>query len=304
MFFLFSKKIKFILKSISYYFAFLSPVANKLLARYLEFEQHYFFKNADEIDFPILKDTTIKLRKDSFLTSLILNDFEHDELAFLKKILDKGDVVFDIGANIGIYTLLSSRYVGEFGVVYAFEPSPNSYKKLNSNIAQNKLVNVNTKMLAVSDSSNQLLSLYENINGYDALSNLIQPISDTDIITKVKTITLDDFILNEKVKVNKIKFVKVDVEGWEIHVLQGAKSLLNNLFPIVFMVEFSDVNLKDKHHTAASIYEFMVTEKFEWYQFNSTNNKLEFSPLRNYYEPCNLIAVNKIFKELNPIFFK
>jgi hypothetical protein len=76
---------------------------------------------------------------------------DHAERKFLRKTLAPGDVAVDVGANIGIYTQLLSRWVGPTGLVHSFEPSPENFGRLQS--ATHKLANVRLSQSAVGESS-------------------------------------------------------------------------------------------------------------------------------------------------------
>ena len=80
----------------------------------------------------------IKLYKNDLLTqSIFFNEFEVSEIRFLQKLLKRGDVMIDIGANIGLFTLLGASLVGDTGNIYAFEHSKLNFKRLQDNIALN-----------------------------------------------------------------------------------------------------------------------------------------------------------------------
>ena len=76
----------------------------------------------------------IRLFRDSVLSKLIYNGFENDEVSFTAKFLRKGDTFFDIGANIGLFSLTASNVVGNEGKIFSFEPSPKTFSRLKSNI--------------------------------------------------------------------------------------------------------------------------------------------------------------------------
>jgi FkbM family methyltransferase len=298
-----SGKIKFVLKSLGYYLPVLKHPIQKMLNYYLIQEQKLIFKYSDKIYYALHPKIKIKLNKNSLLSRLVLNDFEYEELTFLRKAVAEGDIVLDIGANIGIYTLLSSVYAGNTGMVHAFEPSLKPFKELNQNIEYNALKNVRTYNCAVSDKSDEMLELYEDMQGIDVLNNLIKPVTSASVCTKVTTISLDDFVLRNNVDVSRIKLVKIDVEGWELHVLHGAKLLLGNESPMAFLIEFTGENAiePDKPN---SIYDLMNEYGYKWYTYDVPSGRL--LPFRTYTAivTCNLIAVTPQFESSFPAFFK
>jgi len=135
--------------------------------------------------------------KSSVVDQSIINFgyFERESTEATIKLIKKGDVVIDIGANIGYYTVLLSRLVGEKGKVYAFEPT-NAYKNiLTLNIKENSLKNVQIIKVGLSDIKKRVsISVTES-------SATIHPTSE-NIINKelINLTTLDEFIERNKIK--------------------------------------------------------------------------------------------------------
>ena len=85
-----------------------------------------------------------------------LDDFEQKNIDYFNELLRPDMTVIDIGANIGLYTLLSSVKVGKNGAVHSFEPSPNAFNKLYLNLNLNKMSNVIVNKMGVSDQTDKL----------------------------------------------------------------------------------------------------------------------------------------------------
>ena len=133
-----------------------------------------------------------------------------------------GDVVFDVGSHIGIFTLKASRLVGASGAVYAFEPEPENFMLLKRNVALNKASNVKIFEKAVS-SRNGTLQLYIHPTN-TGMSSVQYATGRTDQIP-VSSVTLDHIM--QKHDIQELNLLKLDVEGHEIEVLRGANRLLN-----------------------------------------------------------------------------
>lgn len=143
------------------------------------------------------------------------------EIIFNK--LKSGDVFFDVGANIGYFTLLSARLVGINGVVHSFEPIPRVYYQLSENLKLNNLKNVTAHNFAVGSFENKIL-----INTYDnniGMSSLLKESGDSAEEVEVKV--LDDIFSDTE----RIDFMKIDVEGFEYEVLKGASKLIKKHKP-------------------------------------------------------------------------
>ena len=159
-------------------------------------------------------------------------EWESSKLKIFQKYIKSGDIVADIGANIGYYTLLFSRIVND-GKVYAFEPETANFDLLNRNIEENNIENVNTSKLAISDKpKNVKLYFGEKTHGGGSIIGY-QKEYGSEIIN---TTTLDDFF-----KGKNIDFLKLDVEGSEFNILKSGKETLKKVRCIV--TEFVPHNL-------------------------------------------------------------
>lgn len=98
--------------------------------------------------------------------------FEKFETQVMEKIIKKGDIVIDCGANIGYYSLLFSKLVGESGKVFAFEPEPTNFFLLQKNLKENNITNVKALNLAVSDKEGEsVLFLDKDSSGSHSMSS-------------------------------------------------------------------------------------------------------------------------------------
>jgi FkbM family methyltransferase len=134
----------------------------------------------------------------------------------------EGDVVFDIGANVGFYTVLLAQVAGARGQVIAFEPNTESYQHLQDNLELNGLTNVRAFRKALGEGSGEG-RLYQGHENAD--SSLVGPPSGKDVGHQLVDIVAgDSFREVEKLPVPRV--VKIDVEGYEYQVLQGLQSTL------------------------------------------------------------------------------
>jgi FkbM family methyltransferase len=140
-----------------------------------------------------------------------------------------GDIVIDVGAAFGFYTILASKMVGQQGRVVAIEPQPDSYKMLNKNIKLNKLVNIVTLNYAVTSKKTRLklFSTYSIIEERAGKS--------PESYIEVSADTLDNLL--RSVGIVKVNWIKIDVEGAEYEVLKGAKEILSASKDISILVE-------------------------------------------------------------------
>jgi FkbM family methyltransferase len=147
--------------------------------------------------------------------------YETEETNLVLNLVRPGQVVLDIGANIGYYTLIFARLVGPTGHVIAFEPDPASFALLQRNIDENKYGNVTACPLAVSN-VNAILTLYR-----DRFNNLDHRLTNPGrggTALKVEAVRLDDFLPSHFDR--PIDLIKMDIQGSEGLALDGMRSTL------------------------------------------------------------------------------
>lgn len=147
------------------------------------------------------------------------NLYDYNIMNLLKKTM-KGKIFFDIGANIGSYSILVSE--NENCKVYAFEPHPITFKYLEENIKINARTNVNLVNLALSNKKGEI----DFSNNPGSAENSAVHIKDIKNTIKVKTTTLDTFCEEHNIFPN---IIKIDVEGFEKEVIEGAQNILKNV---------------------------------------------------------------------------
>ena len=162
--------------------------------------------------------------------------FEPETVEFVYDNLKEGMTFIDIGANIGQYTLLAASIVGDSGKVISVEAAPYTYTILNKNISLNNLSNVVSHNVAVSNSKG-FTTFHLGHYGNSGASSLKPTINTGVREIKVKTNTLDNLLIG----LDKTDIMKIDVEGAELMVLNGGKTILKNFKPMLIL-EFSDEN--------------------------------------------------------------
>ena len=156
-----------------------------------------------------------------------LGTYEVARLRALAISATQGAVVYDVGANVGIYSLLASLCVGPSGAVYAFEPLERNLKYLRRHISLNNLQNCILLETAVSST--------EGVLPFSAMawnSSMARLSPDGEIL--VPSTTLDACIYGER-RLRPPNIMKIDVEGAELEVLRGAVRCLAEFHPTIFM---------------------------------------------------------------------
>jgi len=212
--------------------------------------------------------------------------FEPIETEFVKREIKKGDTVLDIGANIGYYTLIFAKLVGENGKVFAFEPDPENFELLKKNVKINNYKNVVLIKKAVSNKSGKIkLYLSEDNKGGHRIYNSY----DGRKSIEIESLKLDDYFKEFKGRIN---FIKIDIEGAEYAALEGMNSILRKNKKIKLMTEFLPSGLKDFGIDPERYLEFFVKHGFKLYNINEHRKKIEKSNITQLLEKSTLIKRN------------
>lgn len=183
------------------------------------------------------------------LSLFLTKEYEPKESELILSLLKKGDTVIDIGANVGYMTCLMGQRVGTIGTVYAFEPEPRNFEILHRNIKLNNLSNVKAYNLALSEKCgvSRLFISPENKGDHTLVF-----LNNGRGFVNVKTVRIDGFISERD-----ISLVKIDVQGYELHVLNGMTSYLSNRVVRNIIVEFTPFRVKKSGKTPYEFFEII-----------------------------------------------
>lgn len=211
------------------------------------------------------------------------------ETKILRKMLQKGDTFFDVGAHIGVYSLNAAQVVGSSGTVVAFEPNPACYASLDENININKFKNIKVEKIALAEKEGSFdFWLGDDMGGSFIKQNTERLTIDRKVTkTKVNAITLDQYCATKKIK--KITLMKIDVEGAEMQVLQGAMRTLKTVGPDL-IIEVIDDTLQKNKSSKKEVFSFL--ESFGYHSYSFTPHGL-----RSYNSDDTHPAVNIYFSK-------
>jgi FkbM family methyltransferase len=165
---------------------------------------------------------------------------ETAELGFLLRHLRSGDVFCDVGANIGLFSMIGASVSDSHSgtpKIFAFEPTPATYRTLNGNIALNHFTCIETVNTAIGEKAG-IATLFLNDTWKDGMNALAKPQrDDSNVVSEVEVpvVALDMFLQNRGI--TRIDFLKIDVEGAELAVLKGARRLLESSPECIVMFE-------------------------------------------------------------------
>ena len=202
-------------------------------------------------------------------------DFVLDGEIFLSTVCRPGDTVVDVGANIGVLSLLASRLVGSAGSVFAIEAHPRTYLALLNNLKKNLTTNVKPLCIAVGPEpgtvrfSDRLDDDWNKVDGNSgSLEVEVKPLDDV----------CDDYA--------HIDVLKIDVEGFELHVLKGATKVLARTDCV--LLECWSEHTRGFGYTPDQLIALMDRASFHGFRLSETQGSISLTPLANVHRTGSL----------------
>ena len=159
------------------------------------------------------------------------SDYEPSTFAFLRTACRPGATALDVGAHVGVFTVLMSRLVGDAGLVLAFEPTTAVRRALERTVRLNGLRNVEVRAEAVAETGG-VAPFHEICRAGATVANSLVPFPASDRTVPVEVVSLDGLVSQRALEIG---CVKVDVEGAELRVLQGASSVIRDQRPPIHL---------------------------------------------------------------------
>lgn len=174
-----------------------------------------------------------------------------EEEAAIDDLLKEGDVVLDIGANIGTWSFKAAALTGKTGKVYAFEGHPHTASLIERNITLNHFSNVSVVAMALGDRAGETVfsdEAYDDVNFVNEFGEGI----------RVPVIRLDDF---EPLKeISRVRCINLDVEGYELRVLEGGQAAVAKTDYVIF--EAFEDNCKRYGHHVEDLFSWFISRGF------------------------------------------
>jgi FkbM family methyltransferase len=196
--------------------------------------------------------------------------FEIAECRFVMSFLKPGMVFFDIGANLGQYTLLAAQQVGPTGKVHSFEPSDRMFKELTFNVTLNNFDDIcRLNNLAISDTIGTA-----RLSCRQAGAEVFGSLGDQDWVDgypvtgykDVQTFTLDEYMRQQDIE--HVDLIKMDIEGAELPALRGGQQLLSEPQAPAIVLEMADVNTEGFGYKAMETWDYLLTMGYQMYRFD------------------------------------
>jgi FkbM family methyltransferase len=209
-------------------------------------------------------------------------------MSFVQRMLRPGMTVLDLGAHHGLYSLLAAKCVGRGGKVLAFEPSPRERERLNRHLQMNGASNVEVQPCALGPDSG-VAPLYLVADGQDGCNSLRPPaVREPTSTIHVPVRRLDEELL--RLGIARVDFIKLDVEGAELGVLQGAAAVFSGPSRPAILAEVQDLRTHPWGYAAREIVRFMVRKEYRWFGLDAEGNLFPVSTEEETYD-ANLVAL-------------
>lgn len=232
---------------------------------------------------------TLIPRNETSRSIFVTGCYEPNEFCLLARVLKSGMTFIDVGANLGLYTLVAARRVGESGCVVSIEPSAREMEMLQNNVQQNALRNLRLCQVALFDRASEVELLVAGLqnSGHNTLGafgyNTI-----LDHREKVGAMRLDDLVQSEKL--GRVDVIKMDIEGAELAALRGASETIQRFHPVV-LLELSDRALQHQHSSSAGVLDLLTQQGYRLYGFAADTGLPVPLERRGYFDSQNVIAV-------------
>ncbi len=218
--------------------------------------------------------------------------FEPNEMAWLGGHLQRGMTFIDVGANMGLYSLFAAGRVGPEGRVLAVEPSGRECEQLRSNLELNGLNNVAIMRTAAARNIGEAqLRVAENrCGGHNTLGTFAYPTTKQARKESVSLRPLDDIV--KEANLSEVNVIKIDVEGAELAVLEGACQVIEQYRPAI-LIEVFDTALKAQGAHSTQLWQWLTQRGYSLYELGSESNSLVRAQQKRKYDvSSNLVALH------------
>jgi len=222
------------------------------------------FLSAEEAECHPLPSVTVHVRPDKWIERLMwAGAYERELVDLFKRVLKPGTTVLDLGANIGYFSVLAAGLVGKSGQVHAFEPAQTCFTQLTRNLAAFPWAHAYPA--AVGDAPGTACFHFSDKDNATGWGSLLPGEEASTRETMVPVVRLDDWARQQAVQ--RVDFIKMDIEGGEFRALQGATELLSRYRPIV-VAELNSVCLARDDRQPDDVLALLRAAGYDNFAFN------------------------------------
>ncbi len=218
--------------------------------------------------------------------------YDYDDMDFVRRYLRPGDAVLDIGANIGVYTLLSASIIGPTGKIVAYEPNGESFERLLENIKINGLENrVDARRVAVGETRGSV-KFHKKQDVSNRIAHAGESAKEPDAFEEVPCVVLD-----EELRQTPFTLGKIDIEGAEMMAFRGATQMLREGNPPVWLMELKDRLLRPFGTSAREVADLLDQSGYQLATYEADRRELVLlDDPRNY--DGNALAIHRTAMEI------
>lgn len=266
-------KIKLLLtpfyEAFMYYFYMLKTIILTISYKLL------VFRHAP-IVFKLTTNQSVKLLPSGQIAELTYtSSFENDLLNIFSQYIKPSMKIVDVGANIGLYSIVAAKHTGIHGKVWAFEPSKYIIEQLKINMQLNQVNNIVPINYAVAEKNGRLNLVLEKgqKDGYRYLQRNVYAKNEKIIeSSSVKVVSIDNYFSKHH---SNIDVIKIDVEGGEYNVLRGAQNVIMNNKNLIILLENSGMGLERSLSSQRDLFKILRELNLDVIAWNNALKKWE-----------------------------
>ncbi|HQQ93903.1 MAG TPA: FkbM family methyltransferase [Bacteroidia bacterium] len=209
------------------------------------------------------------------------SDYENENVQFMKQHVKQGMTVVDVGAHIGLMSLIASQLCGARGKVIAIEPSPFTFNLLKRMIELNPGYAPVTPIQAAVSNKTSLMDFYVSADPASNSNSLVEKHHLKRNKVQVKCLTLDA-VVNEN-RLNQVDLVKIDAEGSELDVLRGMNETLGRFKPQIILAIHPRL-IRNNGQNPLDIFKLITRLGYEAYLSGTRINEKEYSELNDFFD--------------------
>lgn len=229
--------------------------------------------------------------RDELAGLLFLAEYEPAEREFVRRALRPGDTFADVGAHVGLFSVLAARRVRPSGRVFSFEPSARSYAGLQRNLRRNGVDGVAVARRAALSDADGTATIHVGDERYGAWTSFGRTPPGASVgEEEVETRTVDSLVRDGELE--RPFLVKLDVEGWELHVVNGGSETFSRDDAPHLLVEFTDIAAEAAGSSTQALYAALVAHGYSFFRY--VGGELVDEPCRDAYPYDNLVASKRV----------
>ncbi len=208
-------------------------------------------------------------------------DYEKENIAFLTKVCKKDMTIIDIGAHLGLMSVIMAKLIGNNGKVLSYEPTPKTFILFKKIISLNKFTNVIIPYNMAISNFKGLVDFFVDENEGSNANSLVGRKDKNRVSEKIQVNTLDNIIID--LKLQKLDLIKIDAEGSELDVLNGAVNTISKFKPIIILALHPPLIINNKHNIA-DIYDFIIKYNYEIVLNGAVMDKETFCTKQDFFD--------------------